>query len=128
MSSSRQALVVDDNQLNSRLAQTILQRLGWQARVVDGGPQALEALREDRYDLVLLDLRMPRMSGEEVCRAIRGDLGLNDLPVVAYTAHGMPEERSRIMARGFDGLLIKPISFADVRHVCTDLAEGRRPS
>lgn len=126
--STRRALVVDDNQLNSRLAQSILQRLGWQAHIVDGGSEALEALREDRFDLVLLDLRMPRMSGDEVCRAIRGELGLSDLPVVAYTAHGMSEERDRIMAHGFDDLLVKPISFADMRYVCTDIAERRRPS
>jgi len=128
MNPTRHALVVDDNHLNSRLAKTFLQRIGWTARTVDGGQQALEALRQDRFDLVLLDLRMPNMSGEEVCHAIRDEIGLSDLPVVAYTAHSMPEERSRIMARGFDGLLIKPISFADVREVCEELADGRRPA
>lgn len=114
----RQALVVDDNQLNSQLVAMFLRRLGWQADVVDAGSTALARLAERRYDLVLLDLRMPQMGGELVCRRIREDLGLTTLPVVAYTAHSMPEDKQRVLAAGFNELLIKPISFQDVRQLC----------
>lgn len=127
MTLSRQALVVDDNRLNSRLVEIFLARLGWQTVVVDSGAQALAKLRERSFDLVILDLRMPQMSGEQVCRAIRDDLGLTSLPVVAYTAHSMPEERGRMLASGFSGLLIKPISFADVRNICTEVISGHLP-
>ena len=127
MTLSRQALVVDDNRLNSRLVEIFLARLGWQTVVVDSGAQALAMLRERSFDLVILDLRMPQMSGEQVCRAIRDDLGLTSLPVVAYTAHSMPEERGRMLANGFSGLLIKPISFADVRSICAEVISGHLP-
>jgi CheY-like chemotaxis protein len=127
MTLSRQALVVDDNRLNSRLVEIFLARLGWQTVVVDSGAQALAMLRERSFDLVILDLRMPHMSGEQVCRAIRDDLGLTSLPVVAYTAHSMPEERGRMLANGFSGLLIKPISFADVRNICAEVISGQLP-
>jgi CheY-like chemotaxis protein len=127
MTLSRQALVVDDNRLNSRLVEIFLARLGWQTVVVDSGAQALAKLRERSFDLVILDLRMPQMSGEQVCRAIRDDLGLTSLPVVAYTAHSMPEERGRMLASGFSGLLIKPISFADVRNICVEVISGHLP-
>jgi CheY-like chemotaxis protein len=127
MTLSRQALVVDDNRLNSRLVEIFLARLGWQTVVVDSGAQALAMLRERSFDLVILDLRMPQMSGEQVCRAIRDDLGLTSLPVVAYTAHSMPEERGRMLANGFSGLLIKPISFADVRNICAEVISGHLP-
>jgi CheY-like chemotaxis protein len=127
MTLSRQALVVDDNRLNSRLVEIFLARLGWQTVVVDSGAQALAKLRERSFDLVILDLRMPQMSGEQVCRAIRDDLGLTSLPVVAYTAHSMPEERGRMLASGFSGLLIKPISFADVRNICAEVISGHLP-
>ena len=127
MTLSRQALVVDDNRLNSRLVEIFLARLGWQTVVVDSGAQALAMLRERSFDLVILDLRMPQMSGEQVCRAIRDDLGLTSLPVVAYTAHSMPEERGRMLASGFSGLLIKPISFADVRNICAEVISGHLP-
>ena len=127
MTLSRQALVVDDNRLNSRLVEIFLARLGWQTVVVDSGAQALAKLRERSFDLVILDLRMPQMSAEQVCRAIRDDLGLTSLPVVAYTAHSMPEERGRMLASGFSGLLIKPISFADVRNICAEVISGHLP-
>ena len=118
MPESRTALVVDDNALNSKLVSVFLKRLDWDTEICDNGQSALEALRARRFGLVLLDLRMPGMSGEHVCRRIRDELGLHDLPVVAYTAHGMPEERERMLASGFSALLIKPISFQDVRQLC----------
>jgi CheY-like chemotaxis protein len=121
----RHALVVDDNQLNSRLVAMFLKRLGWTSQVVDDGGAALAALDRGRFDMVLLDLRMPKLSGEQVCRSIRDELGLRDLPVVAYTAHSMPEEKQRILAAGFSGLLIKPISFHDVKALCDDFFAGR---
>ncbi len=127
MTLSRQALVVDDNRLNSRLVEIFLARLGWQTVVVDSGAQALAMLRARSFDLVILDLRMPQMSGEQVCREIRDGLGLTSLPVVAYTAHSMPEERGRMLANGFSGLLIKPISFADVRNICAEVISGHLP-
>jgi CheY-like chemotaxis protein len=121
MTESRQALVVDDNQLNSRLVGAILRRLGWSVQSVDSGAAALEQLAGRSFDLVLLDLRMPAMSGEAACRRIRDDLALATLPVVAFTAHSTPEEKQRILASGFDGLLVKPISFQDVKELCDAL-------
>ncbi len=96
-----------------------LKRLGWDTEICDDGSSALELLRTRRFGLVLLDLRMPSLSGEQVCRRIRDELGLRDLNVVAYTAHGMPEERERMLATGFNSLLIKPISFQDVKELCS---------
>ena len=64
------------------------------------------------YALVLLALLMPGLSGEQVCERIRQDSNLTGLKVIAYTAHAMPEEKSRIMGAGFDDLLIKPIARA----------------
>lgn len=118
----KQALVVDDNQLNSRLVALFLQRLGWQAHSVDSGEAALSALANRAFDLVLLDMRMPGLSGEQVCQRIRNDLGLTRLTVIAYTAHSTPEEKARILAGGFDGLLVKPITFADLRLLSDELA------
>ena len=120
---TQRALVVDDNLLNSKLVSVFLKRLGWQVETREDGLGALARLREARFGLVLLDLRMPTMSGEQVCRVIREELGLRELPVVAYTAHGMPEERERMLAAGFSALLLKPISFQDVRQLCESLAQ-----
>jgi CheY-like chemotaxis protein len=118
---SRTALIVDDNDLNSRLVSLLFKRLGWQCVATDGGEAALAQLRARAFDMVLLDLRMPRMSGEQVCQAIRGELGLATLPVIAYTAHSTLEEHERILASGFDGLLVKPIAFSDLSDACARL-------
>ena len=64
------------------------------------------------YDCVLLDISMPEMSGEEVCKRIRADARLAGLRVIAYTAHTMKDEQQQILAAGFDALLIKPINKA----------------
>lgn len=117
-SMGKQTLVVDDNELTGRLVCVFLKRLGWQPRLVSTGQQALDILAQEPMDMVLLDLRMPGMSGERVCRCIRDDMGLVHLPVVAFTAHSMPEEKARLLAAGFDDVLIKPISFQDVRRLC----------
>lgn len=117
----RRALVIDDNHLNSRLVGAFLRRLGWHVQERDSGITALPLLGTQPFDLVLLDLRMPKMTGEQVCRAIREELGLTSLPVIAYTAHSMPEEMKRILAIGFTGLLIKPITFSEVRELCDAL-------
>jgi len=117
---TKRALVVDDNRLNARLVALFLKRLDWQVETIDSGDAALSMLGRCKFDLVLLDLRMPRMSGERVCDEIRQGLGLTTLRVIAYTAHSTPEERQRILASGFNGVLIKPISFADVQEICSD--------
>lgn len=121
MIEEKQALVVDDNALNSRLVGMILRRLGWTVESVDNGAAALDLLAGRRFDLVLLDLRMPTMSGEAACRRIRDELGLTALPVVAFTAHSTPDEKQRILDSGFDGLLVKPISYQDVKDLCDAL-------
>jgi CheY-like chemotaxis protein len=125
MNAPRQALVVDDNELNSRLVAVFLKRLGWQPQVVSSGNAALRWLAEQTFELVLLDLRMPEMDGTEVCRRIRQQPELARLPVVAYTAHSTPEEKERILAAGFNGLLVKPLSFIDLRDACDEHAPGQ---
>ena len=115
---NRHALIVEDNALNTRLVALYLKRLGWRTEAADSGQVALQRLSERHFDLVLLDLHMPQMSGEQVCRGIRDEPGLAALRVVAYTAHSTPEEKDRILSAGFDDLLIKPISFSDVLEAC----------
>lgn len=109
---ARRALVVDDELLNRKLAVALLKRLGWETLEAENGQQALEILEEEVPALVLLDISMPEISGDEVCRRIRANHRLNGVRVVAYTAHAMPEDKSRIMLAGFDDLLVKPISKA----------------
>lgn len=127
MTSAPRALVVDDNPINSKLAEIFLKRLGWCPVAVPCGEDALRMLREQRFDVVLLDLRMPGMGGEEVCRRIRTELGLRTLPVVAYTAHDTLQDRAHIVEAGFSALLAKPASFADMARICPPTEAAAAP-
>jgi CheY-like chemotaxis protein len=115
------ALIVDDNAVNRNVTGQMLRRLGWASVQVESGLLALDQLKSRVFDLLLLDLRMQDMDGEETCRRIRSDLGLTDLTIVAYTAHGMEDDRERILAAGFNRMLIKPIFLDDLRTLCADV-------
>ena len=105
----RDALVVDDDTANRMIARKMLAKLGFTVAEADCGTAALDHLAGHQVTLVLLDISMPGLSGEDVCRAIRQRWG-DALKVVAYTAHNLPEERRRFQECGFDGLLVKPIN------------------
>lgn len=108
----KRVLVVDDNAINRKLAVTLLKKRGWQTAEADCGQAALATLAEAEFDAVLLDISMPGMDGETVCRQIRADGRLAGLYVVAYTAHAMEREKQSIMAAGFNNILIKPVTMA----------------
>jgi two-component system chemotaxis response regulator CheY len=116
----RSVLVVDDNLVNRKLAVALLQRRGMQTEEAENGLVALSKLANGYYDSVLLDISMPLMDGEEVCRHIRANTNWSEMRVIAYTAHALESERSRIMASGFDDVLIKPISINDLLRVLPD--------
>jgi CheY-like chemotaxis protein len=107
---SRRILIVDDHPVNRQLPGMLLRGTDWQCDAASSGEEALAKLNTTNYDVVLLDISMPDLSGDEVCRRIRADVRFKTLRVIAYTAHAMEEARASILAAGFDGLLTKPIS------------------
>lgn len=107
-------LIVDDHSANRQLPAAILRRMGCEITEAASGEDALAHLAEREFDCVLLDISMPGLSGEEVCERIRKDPHLRHLRVIAYTAHAMNSDESRIMQAGFDHLLVKPISRASL--------------
>lgn len=106
---ARRILVVEDNPVNQLVARGLLEALGYLADVADDGQAALEALEVGSYDLVLMDVQMPRMDGYAATRAIRAGETDTRLPVVAMTAAAVEGERERCMAAGMDDFLTKPV-------------------
>jgi two-component system cell cycle response regulator DivK len=107
----KNALVVDDNDVNRILASRLLTKAGWTVADVDCGEAALSYLAANSVSLILLDVSMPTMSGQEVCRRIRAEsLGGPMVKIAAYTAHAMPEEVQEFLDGGFDTVLLKPMS------------------
>ena len=107
-------LLVEDNEANQMVAVEILTLAGFKVEVAANGRLAVEALRGHDYDLVLMDLHMPEMDGFEATAAIRNELGLTTLPIIAMTANVMKGERERCLAAGMDDYVSKPIDRAEL--------------
>jgi len=102
-------LVADDNHMNRELVLALLKRRGVSCDLVEDGQQALDALREKPYDLLLLDMQMPVMDGWSVVGIIRQTPALADLYVIALTAHALVGAGERCVAAGCDEYLAKPL-------------------
>ncbi len=102
-------LIVDDNNINRMLTRTILSEQGAEIVEAVNGQQAIDATREQRFDLILMDIQMPNMSGTEAARRIRQQEQGYRTPIVALTAHAMPEEREQFLNEGLDACVVKPV-------------------
>ena len=100
--------IVEDNRDNRLLLRAIIDD---QYELVEyaTGRVALEGIRADPPDLILLDISLPEMDGTEVLRRLRSDASLGRIPAIALTAHAMRGVRERLLAEGFDGYVVKPI-------------------
>jgi PAS domain S-box-containing protein len=110
-------LVAEDSEVNRKALAELLRALGHTALAVEDGQQALQALRAARFDLVLMDIRMPVMDGIEATQAIRADASLGEMrsvPIVAVTAHALAGDRERFLAAGMNDYLPKPVVVADL--------------
>ncbi|WP_411287164.1 response regulator [Phenylobacterium sp.] len=101
-------LLVEDNQINALLARALLAREGCDVEHAVGGEEALAAVGQRAFDLILMDMRMPVLSGEETARRMRAQ-GL-DTPIVALTANAYEDDRQACLAAGMNDFLVKPLS------------------
>ena len=114
-------LVAEDNRSNRELLVRILSRLGHASDVVGNGRDAVSAVERRPYDLVLMDVRMPVMSGIQALQAIRAMPGpVSELPIVAITADAMPGDREKHLALGFTESISKPIDRKRLDRVLAD--------
>lgn len=114
-------LVVDDDMLARMTAAQCVKQHGYTAAMAQGGEQALDMLRADRYDLVLLDLLMPDVDGFEVLTKIKQDPRLRDIPVIMVSGSEEAESMARCMEMGAAGHLPKPLDpalLADAIDAC----------
>lgn len=103
-------LLVEDNPLNQKLCLLILGKLGYVADIANDGLEALDVVRTGFYDVVLMDVQMPRLNGIDACRAIREELPSARQPwIIALTAHTFEAHRLACFAAGMNDYLTKPI-------------------
>jgi signal transduction histidine kinase/ligand-binding sensor domain-containing protein/CheY-like chemotaxis protein len=109
-------LVAEDNLINQKLIERVLQKLGYSIGMADNGKQAVEQLLLQHYDVVLMDIQMPVMDGMEATRLIRETLPYQPY-IVALTANAMPEEREIYLKGGMDEYISKPMSLQKLKDI-----------
>ena len=120
-------LVAEDNLVNQKVAVRFLSRLGYQAAVANNGREALQALDESKYDLVLMDMQMPEMDGLTATREIRLRYPSARQPrIFALTANAVTGDRERCLAAGMDDYLSKPVKIESIEQLI--LKHFRQPT
>jgi two-component system, sensor histidine kinase and response regulator len=124
--SKRRILLAEDNPVNQKLAVRMLEKAGYAVFVAEDGEKALSTLGRETFDLILMDVQMPRMDGIQTTRKIREEERTTGehIPIVAMTAHAMAGNRERCLAEGMDGYLPKPIRTQELYQTIENLLEG----
>ncbi|MBV7393634.1 ATP-binding protein [Mameliella sediminis] len=125
----RNILLVEDNEINLQLARDMLTLLGHRVSVARDGREGVEAAEAERYDLILMDIRMPVMDGLAATKAIREGQGASrDVPIVALSANVLPEAKERFIKSGMSDFLGKPLMKDELTQVIARFCKDAPPS
>lgn len=102
-------LIVEDNPDNMKLVTWLLEDEPYEFECAYSAEEGLELLKNQSFDIVLMDISLPGMSGDEATRLLRANPAYRTLPIIALTAHAVKGERDKIMASGVTALVTKPI-------------------
>jgi signal transduction histidine kinase/CheY-like chemotaxis protein len=124
---SLRILLAEDNLVNQRVAMTMLGKMGHRTTLATNGREALEQWRQSDFDLILMDVQMPEMTGLQATMQIRREeAGGAHVPIVAMTASAMSEERDRCLAAGMDDFISKPVSYKVIEQMIAATFSHRR--
>jgi CheY-like chemotaxis protein/nitrogen-specific signal transduction histidine kinase len=107
-------LLTEDNEDDISIISDFLSSIGYRVVVARSGSEAIQRIKEERPDMILMDIQMPGMDGLEVIRRIRADADVSDIPIIALTALAMPGDRERCLRDGADDYISKPVSLEDL--------------
>jgi PAS domain S-box-containing protein len=123
---SQVVLLVEDNAVNQTVARRMLESLGHSVHIANNGIEAIAAVQQHEFELVLMDCQMPEMDGLEATRRIRAmHEGRQRLPIVAMTANVSTQDREACIESGMDGFLAKPVRLAELARVLQSYVDGR---
>jgi signal transduction histidine kinase/CheY-like chemotaxis protein len=124
---SLRILLAEDNLVNQKVAMTMLGKMGHRVTLARNGLEALEQWRQSDFDLILMDVQMPEMTGLQATTQIRREEAIGThVPIVAMTASAMSEERDRCMAAGMDDFISKPVSYKVIEQRITATFSHRK--
>ncbi len=107
--SDKTILIVEDNPVNRKLLMTVLRSHGLRLLTANDGEEAIRIATQELPDLILMDLQLPKMNGYTATQQLKEQSSTARIPVIALTAHAMPNERDQAKEVGFDGYITKPI-------------------
>lgn len=109
-------LMAEDNEINQELAKFIFEDLGWDLDIAENGLVALEKLKKNKYDIVLMDIQMPEMDGYQATLKIRNEFDppLSEIPIMAITAHALKSEVQKCLDAGMDDYISKPFQVEEL--------------
>ena len=119
-------LIVEDNPQNQKLARDVLQLKGYRVLVAETAEAGIPLAHKEKPDLVLMDIHLPGMNGIEALARLRGDAGTKAIPVFAFTASVMPQDRREITSAGFDGFVSKPINVKEFLETIAATMAGKK--
>jgi two-component system sensor histidine kinase/response regulator len=126
-SRSLRILVADDNLVNQQVAMGMLGKMGHRITLARNGLEALEQWRQSDFDLILMDVQMPEMTGLQATMQIRREEAIGThIPIVAMTASAMSEDRDRCLAAGMDDFVSKPVSSKVIEQMITATFSDRK--
>jgi two-component system cell cycle response regulator DivK len=120
-------LVVEDNEQNQKLARDVLQVKGYRVLVAESAEEGIPMALKEKPDLVLMDIHLPGMNGMDALAKLRAAPETKAIPVLAFTASVMPQDRREIMSAGFDGFLSKPINLKEFLETIAGAVAGGKP-
>ena len=121
-------LIVEDEPPQAEILRYNLGKEGYQVRLAENGEEGLQLAQEEGPDLIILDWMMPEMSGIEVCRALRSDKTLKNVPIIMLTARGEEPDRIKGLNTGADDYVVKPFSPAELIARVRALLRRSRPA
>ena len=129
LAESRRILLVEDSVANQKVALAMLRDGGHRVVVAGNGREAVELLRSEAFDVVLMDVQMPELDGFAATSAIRGaEAGTGrHVPIVAMTAHALHGDREKCLAAGMDDYLAKPVRREDLLRILARVKSGNGP-
>jgi len=119
-------LLAEDNPVNQRVGQSILGSLGYDCDIAADGREAIAAMEESYYDVILMDVQMPEMDGIEATAIIRTNPNWHNLPIIAMTAHTMGSDKTRCLQAGMDDFISKPIDVNELSDKINRWLKGKR--
>ena len=120
---AKRILVVEDNDLNRRLFCDVLKSQGYAVEPCADGLEALDRARQFVPNLIIMDIQMPNVSGLDLIEAVKKDVALRAIPVLAVTAYAGKGDEDRIRTAGAEGYLAKPVSIAPFMRAVRALVE-----